>query len=469
MVGRGPANDEGVIHVERMDHDRFPTGPERRIHLLNPNSWVFHREDRHHICNNRALFTEYNPLIDPLKVQVDHCEGNPIAIGIGVVHIPIWVSRDETGHLVLHNVYYVPKMRFSIVSFRRCTEGGFRQWAETEMGLEMRQDFKSPKSRSAPVYFDIATRTCLTLRLSNDFYDRVPCLPLHPEEPLEESRVHVHSTARLLSVDGIENAMVSVRRLIGLKRLGHLQGLSEYKRIKNQPITGITVGDIVRLLDWELPLHMYPPRHHLLPHPQALFPQSINGEQQDADDARTLVESSPGLNECPASECPAGLPSCPPASECPAGLPSSPQQGSYPARRDSGAGERPAAHFHCHTPLDENVPLSDLIRQIRAMREAGAAGPHQHADKAETTNQGERGQGETDQGEMNQGATDQGERDQGARDHGEMDQGATDQGAADQRATNQESMVQEATDQEATNQEATDSNQNKTLQGEEDG
>ncbi|KAK8160607.1 hypothetical protein BKA80DRAFT_275536 [Phyllosticta citrichinensis] len=59
--------------------------------------------------------------------------------------------------------------------------------------------------------------------------------------------------------------MVPIRRLMELKRGQH--GNKEAKLLEKRSITGVTVGDIVRMLDWDLPYRMYPQEKVYLSHP----------------------------------------------------------------------------------------------------------------------------------------------------------------------------------------------------------
>ncbi|KAK7556752.1 hypothetical protein IWX49DRAFT_586714 [Phyllosticta citricarpa] len=268
-----------------------------RNDVVNPDCWVLHKTDHFHLCNNKSLFTRLDMLKDPIDIQNEQGFIGVQALGVGQISVPIWAENGAPSRLSLHEVYFAPRSSVSSISFTRCTKtDGFYSWTEMMTGLRMN------RAGLPAVFFDTSSARFMTMRLAGDiagdmFFGINP--PVHSRCDPFASRFALGRQPDVEVVDGIHKAMSSIRRLMEMKRIGQ-DATKEGKRLDKQSIIGITVGDIVRMLDWELPHRMYPQEQVFLPHPDRLawasdlsVKTSTRGSTKD--DEETVVASEDSL------------------------------------------------------------------------------------------------------------------------------------------------------------------------------
>ena len=76
-----------------------------------------------HICNNRQSFIQYQTLKKPQEVSVG--DGYTLeAIGRGVVALTLDLPDNQTRKCKLHEVLYVPKLTYNLLSVSKMTDAG---------------------------------------------------------------------------------------------------------------------------------------------------------------------------------------------------------------------------------------------------------------------------------------------------------------------------------------------------------
>ena len=89
------------------------------------DSWIVDSGATCHICNDRQSFTDFHTLEKPQDVTLG--DGHALsAIGTGNVNLELVLGNGKTRGCKLHNVLYVPKLAFNLLSVSKATEAGKR-------------------------------------------------------------------------------------------------------------------------------------------------------------------------------------------------------------------------------------------------------------------------------------------------------------------------------------------------------
>jgi len=87
------------------------------------DSWVVDSGSTCHICSDKRLFVELCSLEEPEEVTLG--DGYAVeATGKGVVKLELVAKDGETNKCKLHDVLYVPKLSYNLLSVSRVTKAG---------------------------------------------------------------------------------------------------------------------------------------------------------------------------------------------------------------------------------------------------------------------------------------------------------------------------------------------------------
>ena len=87
------------------------------------DTWIVDSGATCHICNNKQSFIQYQTLKKPQEVSVG--DGYTLeAIGRGVVALTLDLPDNQTRKSKLHEVLYVPKLTYNLLSVSKMTDAG---------------------------------------------------------------------------------------------------------------------------------------------------------------------------------------------------------------------------------------------------------------------------------------------------------------------------------------------------------
>lgn len=87
------------------------------------DSWIVDSGATCHMCNDEKLFVELRSLEEPQEVTLG--DGYAVeATGRGVVALEVTTTGDKTKKCKLHDVLYVPKLSYNLLSVSRATKSG---------------------------------------------------------------------------------------------------------------------------------------------------------------------------------------------------------------------------------------------------------------------------------------------------------------------------------------------------------
>lgn len=86
-------------------------------------TWIVDSGATCHMCNNKKMFTNFTSLKQPLEVALG--DGHVLqAVGRGIVALVTELSDKKTKKCNLHDVLYVPKLSYNLLSVSKATEDG---------------------------------------------------------------------------------------------------------------------------------------------------------------------------------------------------------------------------------------------------------------------------------------------------------------------------------------------------------
>lgn len=121
----------GYIEAYDIENDE-PTRPDTltgdgqesaKFPALNPNAWVLAPQGWHHICNNRSLYTAFDE-IEPNSMYSRFGKTGDLAVGIGMIRLPIRLKDGQTLRLPFGEVLFVPARKANSLSLKRLNHSG---------------------------------------------------------------------------------------------------------------------------------------------------------------------------------------------------------------------------------------------------------------------------------------------------------------------------------------------------------
>ncbi len=136
---------------------------------IQPNSWIMDSGATCHMCNDSKLFAELHSLKQPQEVTLG--DGRALeATGHGIVALQMKLPDAKTKRCKLHDVLYMPKLSYNLLSVSKATEAG-KTTRFSEAGCQVLDDNRkliATASRVGSLYYLNCRSDCQQINVAEN-------------------------------------------------------------------------------------------------------------------------------------------------------------------------------------------------------------------------------------------------------------------------------------------------------------